>query len=102
MLEKNIDTIVLGCTHYPYVIPTIQRIVGENVRVIDPAPAVARQVRRLLEAGGMSSRAATSGAIKLYTSADPDTLQSMLPTFLGEDADIEMIRWLNDRTIRQR
>src|SRR5919109_1470931 len=42
MLEKNIDTIVLGCTHYPFVIPLIQQIVGERVRVIDPAPAVAK------------------------------------------------------------
>src|SRR5512147_1224605 len=53
MLEKNIDTVVLGCTHYPFVIPLIQRIVGENVRVIDPAPAVARQTGRLLEVGGV-------------------------------------------------
>src|SRR5215216_1561178 len=45
MLEKNIDTVVLGCTHYPFVIPLIQEIVGENVRVIDPAPSVAKQVR---------------------------------------------------------
>jgi glutamate racemase len=52
MLEKNIDTVVLGCTHYPFVIPLIQQIVGENVRVIDPAPSVAKQVRRVLEAKG--------------------------------------------------
>ncbi|MEK6751981.1 MAG: glutamate racemase, partial [Chloroflexota bacterium] len=50
MLEKNIDTVVLGCTHYPFVIPLIEEMVGEHVRVIDPAPAVSRQVRRLLEA----------------------------------------------------
>src|SRR3990172_353729 len=41
MLEEDIDTVVLGCTHYPFVIPLIQRIVGDKVRVIDPAPAVA-------------------------------------------------------------
>jgi glutamate racemase len=101
MLEKNIDTVVLGCTHYPYVIPLIKQIVGENVRVIDPAPAVARQVRRLLEAGRMVSKASSLGTIKLYTSADPDTLKSMLPTLLGEEADIKKIRWLNDSTIER-
>ncbi len=42
MLAENIDTVVLGCTHYPFVIPLIQQIVGPEVRVIDPAPAVAR------------------------------------------------------------
>ncbi len=56
MLAKNIDTVVLGCTHYPFVIPLIQQIVGENVRVIDPAPAVAKQTARLLEAKGMRNK----------------------------------------------
>jgi glutamate racemase len=37
MLTRNIDTIVLACTHYPFVIPLIQDIVGANVQVIDPA-----------------------------------------------------------------
>ena len=56
MLEKNIDTVVLGCTHYPFVIPLIEQIVGENVRVIDPAPSVAKQAKRLLEAQGMKNQ----------------------------------------------
>jgi glutamate racemase len=43
MLQAGIDTVVLGCTHYPLVIPQIQSICGPQVRVIDPAPAVARQ-----------------------------------------------------------
>ncbi|OJX41205.1 MAG: glutamate racemase [Chloroflexi bacterium 44-23] len=47
LLTKNIDTVVLGCTHYPHVIPLIKEIVGENVNVIDPAPAVAIQTRKI-------------------------------------------------------
>src|SRR5258706_1865555 len=54
MLAQGIDTLVLGCTHYPFVIPLIKRIVGENVHVIDPAPAIARQTGHLLEAGWVS------------------------------------------------
>ena len=53
MLEQGIDTVVLGCTHYPFVIPLIQQITGPGVRVIDPAPAVARQVQRLLVAANL-------------------------------------------------
>ncbi len=49
MLAQGIDTVVLGCTHYPFVIPLIKEITGPGVRVIDPAPAVARQVGRVLE-----------------------------------------------------
>src|SRR6476661_66121 len=66
MLQKNIDTVVLGCTHYPFVIPLIQQIVGDKVRVIDPAPAVAKQTGRLLEAGGMRTKSGSNGDVKFY------------------------------------
>jgi glutamate racemase len=59
MLAQGIDTIVLGCTHYPFVIPLIEEIAGPGVRVIDPAPAVARQARRLLEEKGLNSAQST-------------------------------------------
>ncbi len=49
MLAAQIDTVVLGCTHFPFVIPLIEEISGHQVRVIDPSPAVARQARRLLQ-----------------------------------------------------
>src|SRR6266545_2402998 len=84
MLEKNIDTVVLGCTHYPFVIPLIQKIVGENVRVIDPAPAVAKQTGRLLEERGTRNQSGSRGDVKFYTSGDPDALKLLLPTLLGE------------------
>ncbi|MBI3232655.1 MAG: glutamate racemase [Bacteroidetes bacterium] len=49
MIEKGIDSLVLGCTHYPFVKPLIKKIVGSHIEIIDPAPAVARQVKRILE-----------------------------------------------------
>ena len=100
MLKKNIDTVVLGCTHYPFVIPLIQQIVGDKVRVIDPAPAVARQVGRLLEAGGMMNQSSTRGDVEFYTSGNPDVLKSMLPILLGESGEVEKVEWLSDSTIR--
>jgi glutamate racemase len=54
MLTRGLDTVVLGCTHYPFVIPLIKEIVGPAVRVIDPAPAVARQTGRLLAERGLA------------------------------------------------
>jgi glutamate racemase len=100
MLEKNIDTVVLGCTHYPFVIPLIQQIVGENVRVIDPAPAVAKQAARLLEARGTRNKSGPKGDVKFYTSGDPESLKSLLPTLLGELGEIQKVDWLNDLTVR--
>jgi glutamate racemase len=49
MLVQGIDALVLGCTHYPFVIPLLEKICGPTVRVIDPAPAVARQTLRLAQ-----------------------------------------------------
>ena len=99
MLEKNIDTVVLGCTHYPFVIPLIQQIVGENVQVIDPAPAVAKQTRRLLEANGMRNRSESKGEVKFYTSGDPIALKSMLPILLEDSGEVERVEWLSDSVI---
>jgi glutamate racemase len=99
MLEKNIDTVVLGCTHYPFVIPLIQQIVGGSVRVIDPAPAVAKQTGRLLESTGTKSDLGSKGEVTLYTSGNPDELKALLPTLLGEPGKIRSVEWLNDSRI---
>ena len=96
MIEERIDTVVLGCTHYPFVIPMIQQIVGAGVRVIDPAPAVAKQIERLLEARDTRNRSGSKGEIKFYTSGDPGVLKSRLPILLGETAKVERVEWLGD------
>lgn len=93
MLEKGIDTVVLGCTHYPFVIPLIQEIVGSQVRVIDPAPAVARQVGRLLEANRLRHPASKSGALRFYTSGPMEGLADMLPSLLGESCPVQTVVW---------
>ena len=100
MLEKNIDTVVLGCTHYPFVIPLIQEIVGDKVRVIDPAPSVARQAKRLLEAGGVKNDTSAVGSAIFYTSGDPSALKSLLPTLLREGGEIEQVEWVSDNKIK--
>ena len=99
MLEKNIDTVVLGCTHYPFVIPLIQELVGERVRVIDPAPAVARQVRRVLEVQGLKRNSDQPGSMKLFTSGNVEKLEILLPILLGESGQIKKAIWLDDRHV---
>ncbi len=99
MLKKNIDTVVLGCTHYPFVIPLIEQIVGENVRVIDPAPAVAKQVKRLLEAGGMLNQNLGGGNIRFITSGEVDSVKRLLSTLLGLDSEVEAVMWMDDRQL---
>ena len=96
MLAKNIDTVVLGCTHYPFVIPLIEQIVGENVRVIDPAPSVAKQAKRLLEAAGTKSQLQGHASVRFFTSGVPSEMESVLPILLGESGEVELVTWKND------
>jgi glutamate racemase len=96
MLAKNIDTVVLGCTHYPFVIPLIEQIVGENVRVIDPAPSVAKQAKRLLEAKGMKSQMLGHASVRFFTSGDSSKMKTVLPILLGESGEVESVIWKND------
>ena len=102
MLEKNIDTVVLGCTHYPFVIPLIQEVVGgaERVRVIDPAPSVAKQAKRLLETAGMKNPSGRRASIRFFTSGDVESMKSMLPVLLGEVGDVELAVWQNDEEVK--
>lgn len=74
ILDAGVDTLVLGCTHYPFVAPLIQRIAGDDVTLIDPAPAVARQVaHRLAQMSGQFGVVAgkPSGKVKMITTGDP-------------------------------
>ena len=100
MLEKDIDTVVLGCTHYPFVIPLVQEIVGNKVRVIDPAPAVAKQIRRRLEAGGAKHSGGDTGPVRFFTSGDPQALDALLPVLLGETGEVRTVSWLDDANIK--
>jgi glutamate racemase len=93
MLDRGIDTIVLGCTHYPFAIPLIKEIVGSDVRVIDPAPAIARQVLRLLDSSEIRTGNLGSGTINFYTSSKASRLKSLLPKLLDESGVIRAVVW---------
>ena len=93
MLDRGIDTVVLGCTHYPFVIPLIKRIVGPQVRVIDPAPAVARQVGRLLQADNKASGLKDDAIVTYYTTAAAKSMQLLLPKLIGENGIVHELHW---------
>ncbi|TLM99896.1 glutamate racemase, partial [bacterium] len=94
MLAKNIDTVVLGCTHFPFVIPLIQQIAGPGVRVIDPAPAVARQTARLLEARGWLAAGDLPAQVCYFTTGAREPFEALLHTLIGVDGvPAEKLRW---------
>lgn len=93
LLSVGADIIVLGCTHYPFLLPVLQKVAGPDIRFIDPAPAVARQLVRVLKRDGMLSAGEASSAlarnasavpssphVKLLSSGDPEPLHHLYGT----------------------
>ena len=96
ILSAGADTIVMGCTHYPFVIPSIEAISGPGVRVIDPAPAVARQTQRLILEYELENPATSQGQVQLMTSGSPAKLVELHPYLLGEKVPVAGITWMTD------
>ncbi|MEA3349539.1 MAG: glutamate racemase [Chloroflexota bacterium] len=95
MIDCNVDRVVMGCTHYPFVIPLIQEIVGPDVGVIDPAPAVAQQVGRILDSRGLRNLESTSGVVQCLTTGSLSQLSMLLPHLIGENfpVTVDTLRW---------
>ena len=91
MLAAGIDTIVLGCTHYPFVIPQIEAIAGPGVRVIDPSPAVAAQTGRVLEKEGLRAGGETIGGVRFLTTGDPVRMAAQVRVLVGMVGDVEQV-----------
>jgi len=68
MIESGADHIVLGCTHYPFLQPVIERIAGPGITVINPAPAVARQAQRILSGIKKTEPSDKKGSVEYYSS----------------------------------
>ncbi|SCY72821.1 glutamate racemase [Flavobacterium caeni] len=76
MIAANIDYLVLGCSHYPYLIPQIQKILPKHIKIIDSGEAVARQTQKVLEEKvGLNP---SGGEHAFYTNADPKVLSDIL------------------------
>ncbi|MFC0250607.1 glutamate racemase [Massilia consociata] len=96
LLDQGADTLVLGCTHYPLVQASIERVVrrrtGAEVKLIDTGDAVARQLARLLEAAGLL-RQDDGGPARLdgFTSASAAALSAAFTTLLGLDPPVHEV-----------
>lgn len=101
MLERRVDNVVLACTHYPFVVPLIREIVGERVRVIDPAPAVARQTRRILEARGLKRSPGAAGGSEYLTSGDAPTMSWLLQKLMAVGAPVGRLEWTPNGTLTE-
>ena len=78
MLQANIDCLVLGCSHYPYLIPQIKKILPDSVKIIDSGLAVAKQTKAVLEKHGLLNDEDRKSTQIFYTNANPEVLSTIL------------------------
>lgn len=100
MLKQNVDKVVMGCTHYPFVIPIIKEIVGDQVRVIDPAPAVARQTGRLLESYSLEANG-ENRSVAFLSTGDPFKLAENISDLIGIKTIVGELQWVNGELSRK-
>jgi glutamate racemase len=102
MFASGVDTLVLGCTHYPFIRPLIEEIVeteagGSPVTIIDPAPAVARQTINVLSQKALLASSEQTGSAHLFTSANARPLANFTRELLGQSLDVNEVTWRESR-----
>lgn len=83
MLAAGVDTVVLGCTHYPFVLPVVEGILGTAVPIIDPAPAVARQAGVVLRQHHLLADGSQPGGVRFITTGAAEPYAWQVERLLG-------------------
>jgi glutamate racemase len=109
MIEADVDQLVLGCTHYPFLRPIIEQLIGPGISVIDPAPSIARQVAQVmaLQEPELDFQTRSAGCKNcedhhiFYTSGDvaifTDMIERLLAPSLRGTPDVRAVSWQGDR-----
>ncbi|CAM3265742.1 glutamate racemase [Aequorivita lipolytica] len=92
MIAANVDYVVLGCSHYPYLIPQLKKILPENVTIIDSGEAVARQTKTVLQSVNLLREENTQPKLQFFTNAQTDTLRFLLKSY-SEKISVEKMEF---------
>ncbi len=87
LVSARVDTLVLGCTHYPLMKTVIGNVVGRDVRLIDSAHETARETGEVLRANGLENNSPNGARYRFIASDAPDTFLSLGQLFLGSPID---------------
>jgi glutamate racemase len=88
LLQSNVDVIVLGCTHYPFLRRAIREYAGEGVQVIDSGTAIARRTLSVLQMDGLLRERAETGTFRLLTNANSDGIAQVASQLLGRPISV--------------
>ncbi|MDT4847079.1 Glutamate racemase [compost metagenome] len=90
LLAEGCDTLILGCTHYPFLRPLLHQLVPDSVSLIDTGAAVARQLQRLLEVRDLLADGEVEPC-RFWSSGNPEAMQETLPTLWGEAVQVDKL-----------
>jgi glutamate racemase len=94
VLEHDLDTLVLGCTHYPLLKPLLQEIVGDRIRLVDSAEAMADQTAAMFDLQDLGNRQNSAPDYHYYVTDVPYRFQTVGEAFLGRVlADVQVVKW---------
>jgi glutamate racemase len=99
LLAEGVDTLVLACTHYPFIIPTIKKLVGPQIQVIDPAPAIARQTQRLLSLHKLENTTGSKGKTVYCSTKQAAKLADLANRLISERGQPLQVYWRNNTLI---
>ena len=89
--HAGVDTVVLGCTHYPFVKGPLARVLGPRVELVDSAPAIARRTEQLLREGGLRNGSGP-GSVRVLTTGDPRKVAPVVCRLWGEELLVRRVR----------
>ena len=90
LLDAGCDTLILGCTHYPFLRPLLAEMVPADVAIIDTGAAVARQLQRLLAVQGLLAEGPAQPS-RFWSSAEPDALKKILPLLWKKSDSVQSL-----------
>ena len=91
LLEKGVDTLVLGCTHYPFLIESIRQVVGRDILIIDTGLAVASHLQRRLAENDLLSDSAGKGHVSFRCSGSLSEMRELLNRLWDADAELSAL-----------
>jgi glutamate racemase len=101
LVSAGVDQVVLGCSHYPVLLPVIERVLGPDVAAIDPSPAIARQTAHVLAEWGREADRDRVGRHVFCTTGAADRfapmVQQLVPSFWNDTCEVCAARWRDGR-----
>ena len=93
LLQEGVDTLVLGCTHYTFLVPLLRQMVGEGVNIVDPSPAIARQTKHVLTHFDILKTDGLPGKREFYASGDALALSRATSHLIGKEEAFIKAHW---------